>query len=192
MRGQLLRVEFSHLNFMKDDNKQNATWWTPTGWTIKEQPQAFIKPTLIGWEEMLEKAGYEPDQCYGGWSADLSLTSRRHNAEAHLLVIVGSGGYNTSQFFVAWEHREIFFASWYVQFVRDAAVATNAWNLNEITKLLATFMDIIRGSDGANHSTNDPIKFKERVRESLDHFFEEFDKEPKSNARRSKTVAKEE
>lgn len=146
-----------------------ATWWTPQGFIFQDPPPAYIAAWGNGtdWAECLKGAGYEAIASYGqGDAPDLEVRVYWHNTEAHLFVDVWNWDCGLSDFFVAEQFRNAFFASWYVEFLRSAAQIQQAVHVAMIAKSLLAFVRHGHGTRTIDEYGDE--SYEERVRREED------------------------
>jgi hypothetical protein len=152
-KSAFFQGKFAHYKNMQNTAKttspEQALWWQhPDGFVFKAEPNAYtLMRTFPGTdaEELLKKAGYESTQLGLGYvfqseTDPLSLVAYDHRAEKHSMVSIWNGYGELSCFFVDRQHRDAFFAIWYVQFLRDAALANYLRELPQITNTLIAFV----------------------------------------------------
>jgi hypothetical protein len=127
---------------MNDKTQQPlTTWWTTEGFSQAPEPELYTAlPRTGDWEEMLKTAGYEPYTSCGGEYDNVQLEVHSHRNDDHLLVCINNANGGLAGFFVSDENRAAFFATWYVQFLRDAAVIAQTEALEQIAKTLTAFV----------------------------------------------------
>jgi hypothetical protein len=143
----------------------NATWWTPTGWSRSPEPEAYANMTGTGdWEDLLKAAGYKYHANYGGEFSEISVQIYYHASWDHLLVDLSNQNGGLASFFVASEHIGAFFATWYVQFLRDAAAPAILKSLEQIAETLTAFVRYGHGEDTIDEygemDYDDELKFR--------------------------------
>jgi hypothetical protein len=121
-----------------------ATWWTPQGFVFQDPPPAFLATCEPGsdWGKWLKDAGYESIASCGEEKECPQLEVRvyRHRKEAHLFVDVWNWNGGLGDFFVTEQFKTVFFATWYVEFVRGIAQIEQAEQIMAIAKSLVAFV----------------------------------------------------
>jgi hypothetical protein len=91
------------------------------------------------WEQCLEDAGYE--RLLASFRSDeLEIAIYAHTIESHSLVEICDVAGSLSEFFVAEQDDNAFFASWYMEFLRSVAWSEQAKSLAKIARTLVAFV----------------------------------------------------
>ena len=128
-----------------------ATWWTPQGFILlQDAPPAFQTaqgaPAGSYWDKALADAGYTDAGCApltaseNNFSCGPKIKIYNHGAEDHLYVEVCGEYRSLSNFLVAEQHQDVFFATWYVEFARSVAQIEQAQQIAAIAKTLVAFV----------------------------------------------------
>ena len=139
-------------------NEPAPPWWTASGWQKKAAPEVYRDMFLkaeTDWEKLLQETGYKSRAYYGGKFDPLQIkvyecrTEEHPYPVLHLFVEIWdeSEGQNVSLFFVEAEDEKIFFATWYPNFLKEAAALQQAIALERIAKTLTAFVRHGHGDD---------------------------------------------
>lgn len=127
-------------------NENQATWWTPEGFSQSSPPAEYTNMEDGDWNELLKKAGYEEVAEYGEDIASAGkITVYCQESDSHLLVTTETVLGWPSQFFVANQNRNSFFATWYPDYIAKVALVNK---LDEFGNLAHALIAWIRHGHG--------------------------------------------
>jgi hypothetical protein len=153
---------------MNDEIKDLKTWWKAGDFLLAPAPCAYSSlpaGNIPNWPSALKNAGYTNFAHYGDEFDPLSVKVWRYQPENHLLVEIWNESNGLSLFFVAAPDSDMFFATWYVSFVRDATVARQRDVFDRIAKILIAFVRHGHGPDTIDEYGDESLDEYEHRRE---------------------------
>jgi hypothetical protein len=127
------------------------TWWTPQGFVIQDAPAAYLATQEQpdgDWRKILASAGYARLTSIANEEFDLlKIYVYSHSATGHLFVEIWNEYECLSHFFVTQQFENVFFATWYLEFVRTIAQIEQAKQIKAIAKSLTAFVRYGHGVD---------------------------------------------
>jgi hypothetical protein len=124
---------------MNEQSSKTETWWTPDGWHQDAAPASYSATEKeTDYEKALTLAGYQRWAQYGTEFDQLQISLYR--GDRHWLVDISNETGGLGIFFVAQAYESAFFATWYAQFLQDAALVNGYDPLCRIAKTLTAFV----------------------------------------------------
>jgi hypothetical protein len=149
-------------------NKDNATWWAPEGFSQANLPVEYANMGDGDWYELLQKAGYEEVAEYGD---DLTsagkITVYRQESNGHLLVTTETVLGWQSQFFLTDQNRQVFFATWYPDYIAKAAAANKADELGKLTLAAISWIRHGRGIETIDEHGEHNFESLQRIEKGM-------------------------
>jgi hypothetical protein len=123
------------------------------------------------WDELLKKAGYEEIAEYGDDLASAGkIVVYCQKSDGHLLVITETILAWQSQFFVSDQNRQVFFATWYPDYIAKAATANKATEFEKLTRAAISWIRHGRGIETIDEHGEHNFESLQRIEKSFREF----------------------